>query len=241
MNERRVEITAEDGRIPTFVAWPDGEGPFPVALVLMDGMGIREELRDLTRRLSSSGYYAMLPDLYYRLGAASTIESGKSGEWDRMVSLIKSLSDEMVIRDVEALLEYADADPAAADGAAGILGFCMGGRLALALCQGLGRRIAAAAAIHPGLEKDADDSAHRDLDRVSAELYLAIADQDPWCSPEQVSEMEKVLVDAGVPHEIEFHPGAPHGFGVPGSGRYDERAAERAWKRVEALFSKTLG
>ena len=34
----------------------------------MDAPAIREELRDMARRLASSGYYVMLPNLYYRAG-----------------------------------------------------------------------------------------------------------------------------------------------------------------------------
>ena len=34
----------------------------------MDAPAIREELRDMARRLASCGYYVMLPNLYYRAG-----------------------------------------------------------------------------------------------------------------------------------------------------------------------------
>ena len=34
----------------------------------MDAPAIREELRDMARRLATSGYYVMLPNIYYRSG-----------------------------------------------------------------------------------------------------------------------------------------------------------------------------
>ena len=64
MQEQKIEVATPDGRMPTFIAHPDGEGPFPGVLVLMDGLGFREALCDVARRLAATGVYAMLPDLY---------------------------------------------------------------------------------------------------------------------------------------------------------------------------------
>ena len=256
MIEQQVDVATPDGRMPTFIVHPEREGPFPVVLVLMDGLGLREALRDVARRLAPTGYYAMLPDLYYRAGPIPELQPNQPGEWDRMMSLVQSLSDDGVIRDAEALLEHANGDAAArsqlthrttgtqgANGidGAGVMGFCLGGRLSVVLSQGLGQRIRAAAAIHPGnLTSDGDDSPHRHLDHVAAELYLAIADQDQWCTPDQVTRMEKALALQGVTHQIEWHPGALHGFGVPGGDSYHEQASELVWERVQALFARTL-
>ncbi len=241
MIEQQVDVATQDGQMPTFIVHPERDGPFPVVLVLMDGLGIREALRDVSRRLATSGYYAMLPDLYYRAGPTAPIQRDEPGEWDRMMSLVMSISDDKVIQDTEALLEHANGDAGARPGAAGVMGFCLGGRLSVVVSQGLGPRIQAAAAIHPGnLSSDGEDSPHRHLDRVGAELYVAIADQDQWCTPEQVSRMEKALVEQAVTHEIEWHPGALHGFGVPGSDAYDKQASERVWERLQALFARTL-
>jgi carboxymethylenebutenolidase len=241
MIEQQIDVKTQDGAMPTFIVHPEREGPFPVVLVLMDGLGIREALRDVARRLATSGYYAMLPDLYYRAGPSAPIQRDQPGEWDRMMSLLQSLSDDMVNRDAEALLEHAGSDAAAGSGAVGVMGFCMGGRLSVVVSQGLGPRIGAAAGIHPGnLASDAGDSAHRHLDRVTAEIYLAIADKDQWCTPEQVSSMEKALTAQGVTNEIEWHPDALHGFGVPGGDTYHKQASERVWERIQALFARTL-
>ena len=241
MQEQQIEVATPDGRMPTFIAHPEGEGPFPVVLVLMDGLGFREVLCDVARRLAATGVYAMLPDLYYRAGPIAPIERDEPGEWDRMMSLVQSLSDDRVVRDAEALLDHANGDAAARANVAGVMGFCLGGRMSVVVSQGLGPRIVAAAAIHPGnLASDGDDSPHRHVDRVAAELYLAIADQDQWCTPEQVSLMEKALVERGVTFETEWHRGALHGFGVPGGDSYHEQASERVWERLQALFSRTL-
>ena len=69
MIEKEVQISAPDGVIDAFAAHPDGPGPVPAVILYMDAPGIRDELRDFTRRIATQGYYCLLPDLYYRVGA----------------------------------------------------------------------------------------------------------------------------------------------------------------------------
>jgi carboxymethylenebutenolidase len=66
MQEQELDIQTRDGAMNTFITRPDGEGPFPVVMFLMDAPGKREELHDMARRIATVGYYVMLPNLYYR-------------------------------------------------------------------------------------------------------------------------------------------------------------------------------
>src|SRR6202162_4884904 len=68
MIDQQVEIPTKDGHTTTFISHPERDGPHPVILFYMDAPGIREELRDMARRLATSGYYVMLPNMYYRSG-----------------------------------------------------------------------------------------------------------------------------------------------------------------------------
>ncbi|MFZ4067269.1 MAG: dienelactone hydrolase family protein [Phenylobacterium sp.] len=68
MIERQIDIATRDGATTTFVVHPDRGGPHPVIVFFMDAPAIREELRDMARRLASGGYYVLLPNLYYRAG-----------------------------------------------------------------------------------------------------------------------------------------------------------------------------
>ncbi len=63
MIERTVEVATKDGATTTFITHPERDGPHPVIVFLMDAPGIREELRDMCRRLAAVGYYVMLPNL----------------------------------------------------------------------------------------------------------------------------------------------------------------------------------
>src|SRR5262249_2678700 len=68
MRERFAEISTLDGRMQAFVTHPAENGPFPAVIVYMDVFGLREELYDVARRIATVGYYAMVPDFYYRNG-----------------------------------------------------------------------------------------------------------------------------------------------------------------------------
>ena len=64
MIEETLDIITEDGEMETFICRPERHGPHPAVFFLMDAPGIREELRDMARRLASVGYYVLLPNLY---------------------------------------------------------------------------------------------------------------------------------------------------------------------------------
>jgi dienelactone hydrolase len=66
MIERELDIATQDGAMNTYTVRPDDGGPLPVVLMLMDAPGVREALREICRRIAQSGYYVLLPNLFYR-------------------------------------------------------------------------------------------------------------------------------------------------------------------------------
>src|SRR5579871_2946848 len=68
MIEQQVDVKTKAGAVSTFVCHPERGGAHPVVIFYMDAPGIREELRDMARRIASVGYYVLLPNLYYRAG-----------------------------------------------------------------------------------------------------------------------------------------------------------------------------
>jgi carboxymethylenebutenolidase len=237
MIERCVEIETPDGSMTTFVIHPEEGGPHPVVLYLMDGLSIRPALMDMASRLATVGYYVLLPFLFYR-GGPFRVFAPEEEAWRHFIGAV---TDAGVVGDARALLAFADQDPAARNGPVGAVGFCMSGRLVLALAQAIPDRVAAGAAIHGGkLVEDGPDSPHLHVDRIRAELYLGWADDDPWAPAEQIPVMDKALSEAGVRHRIDFIAGALHGYAPPGSGRYHRAASEKHWERVLDLFRRRL-
>jgi carboxymethylenebutenolidase len=61
MHEKDISVVTRHGRMPTFTVHPEGAGPHPVVILYMDAPGIREELRDMARRIAARGYYCACP------------------------------------------------------------------------------------------------------------------------------------------------------------------------------------
>ena len=244
MIERQIDIATKDGATTTFICHPDRGGPFPVIIFFMDAPAIREELRDMARRLATSGYYVMLPNLYYRAGVMELGPLPASPDdpaRQRMMDLMYSLKIPMVMDDGDALLAYADNDPAASGGQAGCLGYCMSGQFAINFAARHPERINAAASLYGTyLVTDEADSPHLVASKVDAELYFACAETDRWAPLEMVEALSQALEGLDVEAEVEIYPGVEHGFAFPQRAAYDKAAAETHWCRLLSLFERRL-
>jgi carboxymethylenebutenolidase len=244
MIEQQIDIPTKDGATTTFICHPERDGPFPVILFYMDAPAIREELRDMARRLGTAGYYVMLPNLYYRSGV---MELGpldpdpNSPGRRKMGELMASITIPMVMDDTEALLAYADEQEAASLGPMGCVGYCMSGQFAINAAARFPDRINAAASIYGiRLVTDESDSPHLAATQADAELYFACAETDRWAPLEMVEQLAQSLEADEVNAEVEIYPGVEHGFAFPKRPVYDKASAERHWERLHALFKRRL-
>ena len=117
MIEETLDIVTNDGEMETFICRPERGGPYPAIFFLMDAPGIREELRDMARRLATVGYHVLLPNLYYRDGGPSYDPWDPSALTPWMLPLAYALTNENVMNDTAKALAFINADPAAGDGA----------------------------------------------------------------------------------------------------------------------------
>lgn len=240
MIERRVEVETPDGTMTTFVVHPEEAGPHPVVLYLMDAPSIRPALTEMASRLATAGYYVLLPFLFYR--GMEYRELGTSDEdMHKRQELMGTITPTNILGDAEALLAFADDDPAAAEGPAGAVGFCMSGGLVVSIARAMPDRVKAGASIHGAwLVRDGDDSPHLGLDAVDAELHFAWCADDPTAPVEDRQVMEQALRDAGVAYTLDWHDDAVHGFAPPGP-RYHREASELHWERVHSLLHRRIG
>ncbi|MGH7030685.1 MAG: dienelactone hydrolase family protein [Stellaceae bacterium] len=246
MIEQTVDIATTDGAMETFTTWPERGGPFPAVLLLMDAPGIREELRDMARRLATIGYYVLLPNLYYRAGrdtifGPDVLDRG-SPERERMRAVRTKMTIPPVMEDVGAMLAFVDRQSAVKPGPVGAHGYCLSGPYALAAAARYPERLAAAASFYgTWLVNDAEESPHLSLGKIKGELYIACAEHDELAPPPMVEELRTLFRRAGAKGEIELYPEVHHGFAFPRRWCYDKPAAERHWERLIALYRRRLG
>lgn len=244
MIETFVDLDTDDATMTTFVVHPDGHepdrsGPFPVIVFLMDAPGMREELRDMCRRLATTGYYVMAPHLYYR--TVTEFDVFATGDRDRMHELMDTLSNSMVDADVGVCLAHAAGDPMADPGKVGTVGYCMSGPFAITAAAAHAGQVRAAASIHGvRLAIDHEESPHRCLSGIDAELYVACAEVDAWAPPELIDTFGAAMAEHGSRGRIEWFPGTEHGFAFRERPAYDKASSERHWERLHGLFDRNL-
>jgi carboxymethylenebutenolidase len=242
MIERQIDIPTSDGATTTFIVHPERGGPHPPILFFMDAPAIREELRDMARRLASAGYYVMLPNMYYRAGVMELGSLTEPGARDRMFTLMNGLSIPLVMADAKALIEFIDADPAARPGGIGTVGYCMSGQYAVGAAAAFPGRVVAAASLYGvQLVTDKADSPHLMARATKADVYFGCAEIDHWAPLEMVEQLRATLADQGERVEVELYPKVEHGFAFPQRAAYDKDAAERHWERLVALYRRRLG
>ena len=108
MYEQELKVSTADGEMTTFVAHPDGDGPFPVAVLYMDGVGYRDQIKENARRFAADGYYCVAPDLFYRSGAGLTFDFSRMGDEAyraRLMGVIGSVKPDAVVADTQAVFE----------------------------------------------------------------------------------------------------------------------------------------
>jgi len=246
MIEQTTDIPTQDGAVETFICHPERGGPHPAVFLLMDAPGIREELRDMARRLATVGYYVLLPNLYYRAGrdtiyGPDVLVKG-SAEQARMRAVRTKMTIPPVMNDIAAMLRFIDTQPAAKPGPVDAHGYCMSGPYALAAAARYPDRVAAAASFYgTWLVSENEESPHLNLGKAKGELYIACAEHDELAPLPMVAELKALLEKSGNPGELEIYPEVHHGFAFPQRWCYDKPAAERHWERLIALYRRRVG
>jgi carboxymethylenebutenolidase len=247
MQERIVDIPTRDGQMNSWIFHPDKPGPHPVVILYMDSVGIREELCDMARRLSTVGYYVLMPNLYYRMARSVDIDAdrlsdpGYAQTREHMWTLNRSLSNTMIEQDTEAMLAFLDAEPQARSAQIGVVGYCLSGRFVFRVAGRFADRIAASASIYGArLVTDLPDSAHLLAEHITGEMYFACAQFDDYISQDALNSIQAQIDRHKLNARIEMYPEAHHGFAFPQRKVYHKPSAERHWELLFDLFGRTL-
>ncbi len=247
MREVEIAIQTADGTMDTFICHPEEGGPFPAVIMYMDAPGIREELRDMARRIGTVGYFVVLPNLYYRNGREgdygfdlSRIRSDDR-EAKKMFEVMRTLTNAGVVADTRPILDLVRGDDQAAAGPLGCVGYCMSGQFVISVAAAYSDAFAAIASYYGvGIITEAGDSPHLVVGKITGEVYLAFASEDPHVPQSVPDALPEIMSAAGIEHRIEIYPDSEHGFAFPQRPAYNKAAAERHWERMFALFDRCL-
>lgn len=242
LTERKVEIATPDGKCDAFFVHPN-KGRHPGIVFWPDALGLREAKQAMARRLAADGYAVLVVNPYYRNVrapldldfAALLTPEGRQ----KIGPYMPALTSQAISQDAIAHVAFLDSQQAVdTQRGIGVQGYCFGGPFAIRTAAAVPSRVKAAATFHGGgLVSDKPDSPHRALGQTQAAYLIAIARNDDQKAPGDKDALRAAADAAGRPAEIEVYAG-DHGWCVPDAPSYDQPEADRAWKRLLALYSK---
>lgn len=220
----RISFRSDGHEESGYLARPGQAGPGVV--VIQEWWGLVPHIERVADRLAEAGLVALAPDLYHGKTTKSPDEAGK---------LMMSLRIDDAARDLAGAIAFLKRHPDVKGAKVGVVGFCMGGALALfAACRN--RDVGACVVFyggHPNVKPDL-----RSLDAPVLGLY---AGKDTFVSPEVVAELDRQLTALGKPHEFHTYAEASHAFFNDTRPEvYDEAAAADAWENTLMFFRRHL-
>ena len=228
----RVNVGGADMKV--YLSVPDGKGPFPAVVVIQHQGGVDEFIEEMTERVSSAGYVGAAPDLYHRDGP----DCRDDGPTRRA-----RLLDVNVIDDVNATVGFLKRHHAVDGERLGIVGFCMGGRVAYLM-----------AAAQPSFKVAADyyggnimvpwgqgPAPFERTGEIQCPLIGLFGEEDGNPSPADMRKLDAELTRRGKVHEFHSYPGANHAFMNRRGQRYHAQADRDSWPKTLAFFEKHLG
>jgi carboxymethylenebutenolidase len=233
-----VQISGPAGPIPTYIAAPDGPGPWPGVVVIHDALGMTADLRNQADWLAGAGFLAAAPDLFAGGG--------------RVRCLVRVMRDAVrrsgaTFATLAAVRGWLAQRPDCT-GRIGVIGFCLGGGFAVLL------------AADPGYDASSVNYGNVPGDAAALLAHAcpvvgSYGAADPTLR-DDAERLEQVLQASGIAHDVAVYPRAGHSFlndhdpsdvpawaavaGALSKSAYHEPSAVDARRRIVAFFDEHL-
>ncbi len=220
----RLEYSSNAHTTPGYLARPDDTQTHPGIVVIQEWWGLVPHITDVAERFAREGFVALAPDLYHGQPASEPDEARKKA---------MALDRNRAVAEILAAAKYLETLKEIEPKKIGVVGWCMGGRLALSAAVHDGD-IGAAVAFY-GRPLDPNDTA-----KLHVPVLGLYGQNDHSISPEDVHAFEAELAQHHIAHEIRIYPGAGHAFFNDTRESYNPEAARDAWTRTLGWFRQYL-
>jgi carboxymethylenebutenolidase len=222
-----IEFPSNGSTAEGYLAVPEGASG-PGVVVIQEWWGLVDHIKDVCDRFAAAGFVALAPDLYH---GASTTEPDEAGKVMMAMKMDQAALD--MSGAVDEVARRASTDRV------GVIGFCMGGGLAVVLGT---KRPDKVAAVVPCYGIIPWPDAQPDYADMSAAVLGHYAEKDGFFTPEAAEALGAQLRALGKEVEIIVYPGADHAFFNDTRPEvYDAEAAGALWERTLAFFHTQLG
>jgi carboxymethylenebutenolidase len=242
-------LTVDDSPMRTYVALPEGDGPFPAVAVAQHRLGVESFMRGICDRLAEAGIAAAAPDLFHRtwtpeqFDEITAMKRGDERAEAVLPSMTGALRDEQIVRDMNAALAHLKEQPKVNASRLGVVGFCMGGRVAYLMAT-RNASLKSAACFYPGNvfgARGGGPSPFAASDRIEGAVIGFFGNLDGNPSPEDRERVDKELTRLKVEHEFHAYDGVGHAFMDPtNTTAYIPEVADDAWDKMLTFFRARL-
>jgi carboxymethylenebutenolidase len=206
-----------------YLALPSGSGHFPGVVVIQEWWGLDPHIKSVVDRFAGEGFAALAPDLYH--GRVVT-------EPDEARKLAMGLQQKATIQEIQNAVDFLAGRPDVSPARVAVVGFCMGGGLALQMAV-KGERVGVVAPFY-GRPLSPEEAA-----LVKVPVVGSYGEDDHSIPLDAVQAMVDQIRAAGKPVDIKVYP-AGHAFFNDTRQSYDPHSAADAWQRVLAAFRRQL-
>lgn len=226
---RNITVAGKDGSFGAYMAVPE-KGNGSTIVVIQEIFGVNQVMRDTADWLAGQGYYAVCPDLFWRIEPGIDITDQTDAEWEKAFSYFKAFNVDKGMEDIAATIALSRQHGA---GKVGAVGYCLGGLLAYLTAT---RTDADATVSYYGV---GIDNYLGEAAKAKKPALLHIAEEDGFVSKESQAKMKAGLTAPNF--ELHSYAGRDHAFARVGGKHYHAGDAATANARTLAFFAKHLG
>ena len=231
MTGRNIKIKGSDGEFSAYIAQP-GTGRGPGIVVIQEIFGINTVMRDIVDAFAARGYFAMAPDLFWRLEPNVQLTDKTKADWDKAFSLMNRFDAAKGVEDIQTSITHLRS-VAGCTGKVGAVGYCLGGLLAY-LTAARTDTDASVGYYGVNIQQMLGEAA-----AIRKPLMLHIAGRDQFVPP----DAQKKIIDGLKGNSrvtIHIYPEMNHAFARVGGEHYDHASAELANGRTSTFFRQHL-
>ena len=207
-----------------FLANPEKGIPLPGVVIIQEWWGLDAHIRDIVRHFAEMDFVALAPDLYHGVVVKEPDDARKEA---------MALDRGRAMKEIDGAVAYLKSLPEVLPKKIGVVGFCMGGGIALHVAArnaDVGAVVAYYGGGAPGAEAFAGSNA----------AILNIVGERDRVLP-TIQALDAALQSYPHPHEVIVYANADHAFFNDTRPEvYDAEAARDAWALVTGFFNDKL-
>ena len=231
MTGQMITIKGKDGDFSGYLASP-GPGRGPGLVVIQEIFGVNTVMREIADGMASRGYFALVPDLFWRLEPNIQLTDKTDADWKKALDLMGRFDVDKGITDIQSSIDTLRALPGCT-GKVGALGYCLGGQLAY-LTAARTNIDAAVGYYGVNIQNRLDEAKN-----IKHPLMLHIAEADEYTP---AAAQKKITETLGPNPKVTIYgyPQMDHAFARVGGKHYDKANADLANVRSQTFFRQHL-